>query len=285
MKLNELINVPRIVFPVGTEVLIKGKIVGLNVLDDRFVENVVKLAYGEQIIAPNDAIYLKDEPETGHADEAPRYVKNILARLRELPEHDREVWLKAIMSEFEQDFSHAKWREGYEQGKFDGAWVGNQLKDADKVRCELNKAKIPQFVADWIKYCKNTGVNLYNALEMGDLYFYNYANQKDDLKLKEFFETDTNQDLFARAWLDGYEVEEEKKYKITLLNRNDGDLYLVNQNPNLADKYGHFSPVVLLFTKSTNFSEKCYKLTKKDVVANGFGWIFFCPGIEIEEVE
>ena len=39
-----------------------------------------------------------DEPETGHADEAPRYVKNILARLRELPVHDREVWLKAIIS-------------------------------------------------------------------------------------------------------------------------------------------------------------------------------------------
>ena len=58
-----------------------------------------------------------DEPETGHVDEAPRYVKNILARLRELPVHDREVWLKAIMGEFEQDFSHAKWREGYEQGK------------------------------------------------------------------------------------------------------------------------------------------------------------------------
>ena len=46
-----------------------------------------------------------DEPETGHADEAPRYVKNILARLRELPVYDREVWLKAIMGEFEQDFS------------------------------------------------------------------------------------------------------------------------------------------------------------------------------------
>ena len=92
MKKQELINVPRILFPVGTEVLIKGKIVGLKVLDDRFVENVVKLDYGEQIIAPNDAIYVKDEPETGHADEAPRYVKNILARLRELPLHDREVW-------------------------------------------------------------------------------------------------------------------------------------------------------------------------------------------------
>lgn len=58
-----------------------------------------------------------DESEIGHADEAPRYVKNILARLRELPLHDREVWLKAIMSEFEQDFSRAKWREGYEVEK------------------------------------------------------------------------------------------------------------------------------------------------------------------------
>ena len=61
-----------------------------------------------------------DEPETGHADEAPRYLKNVLARLRELPLHNREVWLKVIMSEFKQDFSHAKWREGYEQGKIEG---------------------------------------------------------------------------------------------------------------------------------------------------------------------
>ena len=62
MKNQELINAPRILFPVGTEVLIKGKIVGLKALDDRFVESVVELAYGEQIIAPNDAIYVQDEP-------------------------------------------------------------------------------------------------------------------------------------------------------------------------------------------------------------------------------
>ena len=94
-----------------------------------------------------------------------------------------------------------------------------------------------------------------------------------------------NQETFALAWLFGYEVEKEKKYKITLLNRNDGDLYLVNQNADLANKYGHFSPTVLLFTKGTNFSEKCYKLTKKEVVLNDFGWVFSCEGIEIEEVE
>ncbi|ECH9299939.1 DUF1642 domain-containing protein, partial [Salmonella enterica subsp. enterica] len=67
-----------------------------------------------------ESIEQLDESETGHADEAPRYVKNVLARLRELPLHDREVWLKAIMSEFEQDFSCSKWREGYEQGKVEG---------------------------------------------------------------------------------------------------------------------------------------------------------------------
>ena len=38
-----------------------------------------------------ESIEQLDEPEMGHADEAPRYVKNILARLRELPLHDREV--------------------------------------------------------------------------------------------------------------------------------------------------------------------------------------------------
>lgn len=59
-------------------------------------------------------------------DELPRYVRNVIARLKELPLHDREVWLKAIMGEFEQDFSHAKWREGYEQGKFEGSMEHNK---------------------------------------------------------------------------------------------------------------------------------------------------------------
>lgn len=152
---------------------------------------------------------------------------------------------------------------------------------------EPEKVTIPQFVASWIEYCKFTHVNLQHALIVGDVYFYNYANQKDFSKLKEFLETENNQATFARAWLDGYEVgvEEEKKYKIKLLNRNDGDLYLVNQNADLANQYGHFSPVVLLFTKCTNFSKKCYELTKKEVVSYDFGWVFDCPGIKIEEVK
>lgn len=246
MNKQELINVPRIVFPVGTEVLIKGKIVGLNVLDDRFVENVVKLAYGEQIIAPNDAIYVKDEPETGHADEAPRYLKNILARLRELPLHNREVWLKVIMSEFKQDFSHAKWREGYEQGKLEGM-------------VEREKVKVPQFVAEIIEYYKGQNATLYDALREK-----NFNKQYNEWLMNE-------QDAYnkvARAWLDGYEVEEEERYTV-VTKATKQPLYY-----NAMDKKLFFSMGGL----ATNF-------TRKQLEEAGFGWVFDCEGVEVEEVE
>ena len=257
MNKQELINVPRILFPVGTEVLIKGKIVGLKAIDDRFVENVVKLSYGEQIIAPNNAIYVKDEPEMGHADEAPRYLKNILARLRELPLHDREVWLKVIMGEFEKDFSRAKWREGYEQGKFEGEWVGEQLKDADKIRQELNKVTIPQFVADWIERSKQEKRNLRNALNNGGE------------KMRLWFLDQENYDLFGRAWLDGYEVEKEKRYVVTLKNRQ----------PLVKTQSGS----IIYF--SQNITAGNYKVTKKELEEANFGWVFDCEGVEVEEVE
>ena len=142
---------------------------------------------------------------------------------------------------------------------------------------EPQKVTIPQFVADVIEGAREKSPELEDALH------YTWFNGTKEFT--EWYNKKSNRDLFARAWLDGYEVEKEKKYKITLLNRNDGDLYLINQNAGVSDKYGHFSPVVLLFTKGTNFSEQCYKLTKKEVASNGFGWVFDCPGIKIEEVE
>lgn len=211
-----------------------------------------------------------DEPETGHADEAPRYVKNILARLRELPLHDREVWLKAIMGEFEKDFSHAKWREGYEQGKLEGEWVGNQLKDADKIRRELNQVKIPQFVADWIEVCKeHLTTSLYTAMNPD---FMKENNQSFDFIL--WIKKTSNQDLFARAWLDGYEVEEEKRYLVKIKGVYHGDLgYAIN--------FGGYS----FYCKERSLSGIRFTHTRKQLEEAGFGWVFDCPGIEINEVE
>lgn len=140
---------------------------------------------------------------------------------------------------------------------------------------EPEKVKVPQFVVDWIEYCKRTGVDLYSALDMGDLYFYNYANQKDDLKLKEFFETDTNQEIFARAWLDGYEIEEEKWYYVRFKWIEDSYSYLT------LIKHLH------AWTLKNITLDKKFRTahTRKELEEADFGWVFDCPGIEIEEVE
>ena len=214
-----------------------------------------------------------DEPETGHADEAPRYVKNILARLRELPVHDREVWLKAIMGEFEQDFSHAKWREGYEQGKLEGAWVGNQLKDADEIRREFNKVKVKQFVADWYEENKN-------GFE-GKLYqfVYNLTSIFDGAKLNEFerwflttgtkpFQTLINMHQF------GYEIEKEKRYLVKMKGI-DTNFNSLNRNRN--ENYWIFS------SEDKNTLYQTHH-TRKELEEANFGWVFDCEGIKIEEV-
>lgn len=199
-----------------------------------------------------------DEPSSGHAEEAPRYVKNILARLRELPLHDREVWLKAIMSEFEQDFSHAKWREGYEQGKFVGM-------------IESEKVKIPKFVAVWIEDCKeNSAIGLYIAMNPD---FLKQWNKSD--KLISWIRKINNQNLFARAWLDGYEVEKEERYKVVMPN--------VSSSGGVLTRIKHDDSWIWIDTLGTIVEGRTH--TRKELEEAGFGWVFDCPGIEIEEVE
>ena len=131
---------------------------------------------------------------------------------------------------------------------------------------EPEKVTIPQFVAGWIEYCKFTHVNLQYALVIGDVYFYNYANQKDFSKLKEFLETENNQVTFARAWLDGYTIEEERRYFVKIR----------------ATKH-YFSRD----GKGKIFFSLAYKdsFTKKELEEANFGWVFDYEGIEIEEVE
>ena len=216
------------------------------------VECVVGIVSGKTILKTvlKDLKQL-DEPETGHADEAPRYLKNILARLRELPDHDREVWLKAIMSEFKQDFSHAKWREGYEQGKLEGM-------------VEREKVKVKQFVADWYEENKDSfEFNVWDwiafrdeAKKIENREFNNWINDSRENPIQ----------ILVNMRQFGYEIEKEKQYLVKikatkhyLVKDGNGKIFF-----SLAFK-GYF--------------------TKKELEEAGFGWVFDCPGIEIEEVE
>ncbi len=127
---------------------------------------------------------------------------------------------------------------------------------------EPKPVKVPQFVADWIENSKQEKRNLRNALNNGSE------------KMRLWLLDQENYDLFARAWLDGYEVEEEKRY-------------LVKVKGNIKENmlvYGKFLERYF-FAKSLNLDNAIYSHTRKELEEAGFGWVFDCPGIEIEEVE
>ena len=82
------------------------------------------------------------------------------------------------------------------------------LKQLDEPR----KVKVKKFVADWIEVCKeHLTTSLYTAMNPN---FMKENNQSFDLIL--WIKKTSNQEIFARAWLDGYEVDEEKRYLVKI---------------------------------------------------------------------
>ena len=193
-------------------------------------------------------------------------LKDIIARMEGLNGLTRLEWLDDILYKFGSSYGASKYSAGYKQGKLEGEWVGQQLKDADKIRLELNKPVVPQFVADWLNendwreetLGKQSVFDVFDSLKNDSKNGY-YENVKRWI--------DENRDLFARAWLDGYTVE-EKRYIVKI---KAVDQYLVSVKD---EKF-------LGFLQSKLRS----KFTRKELEEYGFEWVFDCPGIEIEEVE
>ena len=140
---------------------------------------------------------------------------------------------------------------------------------------EPQKVVVPQFIADWIKYCKNTFLSLARALMIEEVDFYNYANQEDHSRLIDFFGSGINQETFARAWLDGYEVEKEPKYTVRVKG--------ICGNHETLNREKHSNK--WLFSDREENSLYGTHHTRKQLEEAGFGWVFDCPGIEVEEVE
>ena len=122
---------------------------------------------------------------------------------------------------------------------------------------EPEKVVIPQFVADVIEGAREQSAELEDAFE--------YVWEVAIGELREWFRKLENRDNFARAWLDGYEVEKEKKYLVKLKGASQ---YL------RKDELGtRFDSLIISY------------FTRNDIEDLGFGWVFDCPGIEIEEVK
>ena len=150
--------------------------------------------------------------------------------------------------------------------RVDTSEVLRDLKQLD----EPQKVTIPQFVADWIEVCKeHLTHSLYTAMTPN---FMKENGQSLDLIL--WIKKASNQDIFARAWLDGYEVEKEKRYLVKVKGVNEYSCYL---NKGLLSKE--------YFLESKAEIGGCRtKHTRKQLEDDDFGWVFDCEGIEVEEV-
>ena len=143
--------------------------------------------------------------------------------------------------------------------KINRSWLLKTIK-----QLEPDKVTIPQYIADKIEYCKETeGYSLFSSMD----YCYNFKNCASWLEFKD------NQEVFAQAWIFGYEVD-EKRYLVTIKGVV-SNFKVLKHNINEDTWY--------MSNKINYTGLKAYH-TKKELEEAGFGWVFDCEGIELEEV-
>lgn len=132
-----------------------------------------------------------------------------------------------------------------------------------KLLDETQEVEIPMFVADFITEQKKLGHTLSYSIDAC----------MSDIVAEWYWD---NSELFARAWLDGYTVEEEKRYYVRFKGMESGDFNYLN-----FIKFQH------AWVLSSLKIDKKFRTehTRKELEESGFGWVFDCPGVEIEEVK
>lgn len=138
-----------------------------------------------------------------------------------------------------------------------------------KIINESQKAKVPNFIGDWIfKAQLVDDFSLCVALEYTTIKLY-AKNSEEILKWLEIRE---NQETFARAWIYGYTVEKEKKYRVKLKN-TDISYSLLKCNTEGEWWFG------------IDFDEDSHVHTRKQLEEAGFGEVFNSQLFEVKEVE
>lgn len=164
--------------------------------------------------------------------------------------------------------------KNYEGARFAIVSVNTVLEDLKQLD-EPQKVVIPKFVADWIEYCNEHNFTLLGCLDPVDDF---------GTSLSEGFKGDTRKcikwcrkesDKFARAWLDGYTVEKEKRYLVKIIGIQDYNSYL---NYRKEDK-------VWTIESRMEIDEIRTEHTRKELEEAGFGEVFNSPLFEVEEVE
>lgn len=134
-----------------------------------------------------------------------------------------------------------------------------KLKQAEGVAS--TKVGIPQCAIDVIEHSKEQGYSLSKAMDI----------MGKTMEFCHWIDLPTNQELFARAWLDGYE---EARYLVKMKNLNAVFCYLAYH---IHDKY---------WSLASNGTDQVAVLhTRKELEKAGFGEVFTSSLFEVEEVK
>ncbi|MDA53947.1 DUF1642 domain-containing protein [Listeria monocytogenes serotype 4b] len=139
--------------------------------------------------------------------------------------------------------------------------------------------KVPQFVADWIEQRDAKGDDLYTAMDK--------SWQSMNYKVIDWLEEGEDRyNKFARAWLDGYEVEKEPLYYVRLplstWNDDAAELEVINMYVLLNIQSDETTFTGSIINKNKKWKTKLTEAEIKGMPGGDIYWQFAVP---IEEVE
>lgn len=155
--------------------------------------------------------------------------------------------------------------KSYENARFGIFSVDKVLEDLRQLD-ESQKVTVPQFVADYIKYA------IENDWDFQDLF--KCIEDEEDEELTRWVYHERNQETLAAAWINGYEVEKEKRYLVKMKNLRALFCYLAY----IPDE-GYWTLM------ASGGKSIVIKHTRKELEEAGFGDVFNSPLFEVEEVE
>ncbi|EAC4155364.1 DUF1642 domain-containing protein [Listeria monocytogenes] len=139
--------------------------------------------------------------------------------------------------------------------------------------------KVPQFVADWIEQRDAKGDDLYTAMDK--------SWQSMNYKVIDWLEEGEDRyNKFARAWLDGYEVEKEPLYYVRLplstWNDDAAELEVINMYVLLNIQSDETTFTGSIINKNKKWKTKLTEAEIKGMPGGDIYWQFAVP---VEEVE
>ena len=135
---------------------------------------------------------------------------------------------------------------------------------------EPEKVAIPKFVAEWYEEHKD-------SLEVSIFDYVYRINEKEESVFKKWFVDSTTRpfQILVNMHQFGYEVKKESKYIVKVKGLCEHHETLNREKR--SNKW--------LFSDHEENSLYDTKFTRKELEEAGFGWVFDCEGIEVEEVE